>query len=218
MSIDPSQYKRWSWYHPLMFHWMINPGLAINEVFLGQRVPRQMLIEKNSKKPYVERSHILCPHCQTLHPSMKWSTGNKTAFGNWFGLYCDHCEKTIPCLHNLTSLLLWGISYPFWAPFRKAWKEKWLEKQKQKFAQPLDLSTPPWNWVSEGIGFAFFLWIFRSLVWPLMTDEKITGSSLLLGAASCLVSGLLYGAVMKLFMGGKTYKKKMGSMDPSKAN
>jgi hypothetical protein len=200
MSANEAQYKVWTWTHPLMLHWMINPGLAINEVFLGQRVPRKMLIEQNSKKSLAERSFIPCPHCNTLHPGAKWSPQNDTAFGNWFGLYCDHCGDTIPCLSNITSLVLWGISYPFWAPFRKQWKAKWLEKQKQRFAKSMDLVSPTYNWIQSGIGFGSFLYIMNITVMPLINDVTVTGNLLLTEIPSALIAGLLYGYVMRFFL------------------
>src|SRR5688500_7376547 len=91
MKYDSSAYKVWSWKHPLMLHWIVNPGLAINELILGQRIPKVTLIEKNSRRPLAEKSFVPCPHCHTIHSGLKWTVQNKTAFGNWFGLYCDHC-------------------------------------------------------------------------------------------------------------------------------
>jgi hypothetical protein len=200
MSQNQPQYKTWTWSHPVMLHWMINPGLAINEVFLGQRVPRKLLIEKDAFKSLSERTLVPCPHCDTLHSATKWSTQNNTAFANWFGLYCDHCGNTIPCLHNITSFVLWGISYPFWAPFRKAWKIKWLAKQKQRFAHALDLSTPPYNWVQEGMGFGFLIYIFNGLFFPLVNGEAITDRGLAIGIPPALIGGLLYGYTMWFFV------------------
>ena len=50
-----------------MLHWIINPGLAINELLLGQRVPKTMLIEKDSSKSLQEKTKIPCPHCDMLN-------------------------------------------------------------------------------------------------------------------------------------------------------
>jgi hypothetical protein len=50
-----------------MLHWILNPGLAINELILGQRVPKVRLEDKTIDKPRIERVLIPCPHCETLH-------------------------------------------------------------------------------------------------------------------------------------------------------
>src|SRR5688572_8021958 len=104
MEFDREKYKVWNWKHPAMLHWMINPGLMINELLLGQRIPKVMLVEKDKSKPLGERTFIPCPHCKTVHPGMKWSPQNGTSYKNWFGFYCDSCDKVIPCLWNFTSL------------------------------------------------------------------------------------------------------------------
>jgi hypothetical protein len=207
MSSNAPQYKTWTWTHPLMLHWMINPGLAINEVFLGQRVPRKMLIEKDDFSSLMERTKVPCPHCNTLHPAAKWSVENNTAFGNWFGLYCDHCEKTIPCLPNITSLVLWGISYPFWAPFRKTWKAKWLDKQRQRFARPLELEAPSYNWLQSTIGFMFIIYLFKGIVWPLIEKGTLNGGDLGTAIVPVAIGGLLYGLFMRFFTKARRSRK-----------
>jgi hypothetical protein len=52
MKIDETKYKIWTWKNPLMLHWIINPGLAINELILGQRIPKITLVEKNQLNHY----------------------------------------------------------------------------------------------------------------------------------------------------------------------
>lgn len=56
-----SEFKVWTWKNPVMLHWIINPGLAINELILGQRVPKIILIEKHSSKILKKKlkSHVL---------------------------------------------------------------------------------------------------------------------------------------------------------------
>ncbi len=133
MKIDENKYKIWTWKNPLMLHWIINPGLAINELILGQRVPKIILVERNSTKTLADKTYIACPHCETIHSGQKWSPQNKTAFRNWFGLYCDNCGKIIPCLTNLTSYILLGLTFPIWYWFKDSLKTKWLEEQKIDF-------------------------------------------------------------------------------------
>lgn len=100
---DKNAYKVYRWWHPAHLFWIINPGSVINELLLGQRIPKLSLLNKTSGKSKFESSYIPCPHCKSLHQSKKWAPQNNTAFGNWFGLYCDNCGKTIPCLWSIWS-------------------------------------------------------------------------------------------------------------------
>ena len=120
MNYDKEKFKMWNWKNPMILHWIINPGLVINDLFLGQTIPKVMLIEREGKKPFYQRSHVPCPHCGTLHSGLKWSSPNKTAFKNWFGYYCDNCKKIIPVQRNLTSLIVLTVTFPIWCWFRKS--------------------------------------------------------------------------------------------------
>lgn len=206
MEYDKSKYKVWTWKNPLMLHWIINPGVAFNELALGLRVPKITLIERDKEKPITERTFIPCPHCGTLHPGMKWSSQNKTAYKNWFGLYCDHCGKIIPCLTNLTSYLLLGLTFPIWIWFKAKWKAKWLEKQKIKFSKPLNMSQPQFKWWRSGLGWGFFMFIFMVILFPLISGEKITVKDVLIGIPIWAIGGLFFGLIMKVFFVKKKIK------------
>ena len=199
MDFDTSKYKVWTWKNPLMIHWMINPGLAFNELILGQAVPKVTLIEK-SNKPLAERSFVPCPHCGTVHSGLKWSLQNKNDFGNCFGLNCDNCGNTIPCLRNFTSLILLGVAFPIWIWFRKSWKKKWLLVQKKKFSRPLNLTTPEYNWAAEGLGWGVFMFLFMDIVLPLFEGEAYEPRKLIIGAIIWTLAGLSFGYVMKKLM------------------
>ena len=67
MHYDKNKYKIWNWKSPVIFHWMLNPGVVINELILGQTIPKVMLIELEGDKPFYNRSLVPCPHCKTLH-------------------------------------------------------------------------------------------------------------------------------------------------------
>lgn len=196
MSYDPALYKAWTWKHPFVLHFILNPGLAFNELVLGQRVPKLMLVEKNNPLSLVEKSYIPCPHCHTLHSSMKWSTQNKTVFGNWYGLYCDHCGGIIPCVRNLTSYLFLFISFPFWYFTREKRKQQWLVKQQEKFAKPLSLTPPLEVWWQSGLSFAFFLFVANLLLYW-YEEGSITGKQVLSECISSIIAGLFFGLFMK---------------------
>jgi ssDNA-binding Zn-finger/Zn-ribbon topoisomerase 1 len=209
---DKSKYKIRKWYHPLMLHWIINPGLAINDLILGQRVPKIYLIELDSKKSMVEKTMVPCPHCGSLHPSLKWSNFNGLAFKNWFGLYCDQCGNTIPVLTNLTSLILLVISFPLWIGFKKKWREKWLKNQPHRY-QNIDLINiqNPYvgkGWLKEGLNYGFWMFIWMSVFFPLISDEPITLRNTLISIPFWIIGGLGFGYTMKLIY-GKTRQQKV---------
>jgi hypothetical protein len=212
MNFDESKYKVWTWKNPLVLHWIINPGIAINDVILGQRVPKITLVEKRKDKPFVERGYVPCPHCGTIHSSLKWSMQNKTAFKNWFGLYCDHCEKIIPCLRNLTSYLLLGISFPVWIWFKDKWKEKWLAEQKEKFSKPLILTAPEVKWWRVGLSWGLFMLVATSLF--NLYSNDFTWKMLLIDIPLWMVGGLFFGFVMKKFFTSKSSVKSNTNQAP----
>jgi len=188
-----------------MLHCILNPGIAINELIFGQRIPKVTLIERNSTKPLAEKTIIPCPHCGTMHSGLKWTPQNNTAFRNWFGLYCDNCEKTIPCLTNLTSYILLGITFPIWYWFKEKWKKKWLAEQKLKFSKPLSLTQPNFKWRHVGLRWGLFMYIFIEILLPLIEGEGITQKKILIGIPLWTITGLLFGLTMKI-IGGKKFK------------
>lgn len=103
-----------NWRHPLVLHWIINPGLAFNEIVLGQRLPATSFVCKNCRKPQGERSWIECPHCQGISYGKMWM--GSYAFWHWFGVYCPHCALRIPTIWNATSVVAAAILSPIWWP------------------------------------------------------------------------------------------------------
>jgi hypothetical protein len=180
-----------------MLHWIINPGLAFNELVLGQRVPKILLIKKNSNQLLAEKSFIPCPHCGTIHSSLKWTPQNKTAFGNWFGLYCDHCGKIIPCLRNFTSFIFIAITFPIWIWFEKKWKEKWLHQQKEKFSKPLKLTVPDYIVWIEGLKFAFFYYVFTMVLKFVIFQEVFTWKKPIGNLVGSVIIGFISAFIIK---------------------
>jgi len=207
MNFDKTKYKVWTWKSPIILHWIINPGCAAADL-VGLRQPKVMLIERNSSKSLSERALIPCPHCQTLHSGLKWSRQNKTNSKNWFGLYCDNCGKIIPCLSNLITYIILGLTFPIWFWFKDRWKEKWLEKQKVKFSKPLNLtySEPKVQWFLSGLIFGFLMYVFMVVLSPLIKGENLNQKELLIGIPIWTVAGLLFGFTMKIINGKKKIK------------
>jgi hypothetical protein len=207
MNIDKTKYKVWTWKHVVMLHWIINPGIALAELILGQRVPRILLIERDRSKQLAERSFVPCPHCNTIHSGLKWTPQNNTAFGNWFGYYCDNCGRIIPCLINLTSLIILSVTAPLWFWFRSEWKKKWLDKQKEKFSQPLNLTLPEYNWWYVGLRWGLFMYIMNALFFPLFDGTEHTLKRLLIGIPIWAAGGLLFGLTAKSMISAKKKKE-----------
>jgi len=207
MEFDNKKWKVYTWKNWMMIHWMINPGLAINELILGQRVPKISLVDKESNKHLIERTYIPCPHCEKLHDGRTWSTQNKTAFKNWFGLYCNNCGNVIPCLTNIFSLIILIITFPIWGWFKNSLKKNWLKKQPKRFTnintEKLSNSYEGRGWLKQGLSFGFLMYIFMTIFFPLMTKEEITQTDLLIGIPIWLVGGLGFGYIMKLMMNKK---------------
>ena len=197
---DKEKFKVWTWKNPAMLHWIINPGIAFNELVLGQRAPKVTFIEKNSTKTLAERTLIPCPHCGTLHSALKWTPQNKTAFKNWFGLYCDNCGKIIPCVRNLTSFVILCLTVPVWFWFKDKWKAKWLEVQRVKFSKPLNLtySESKKQWWRAGVVFGLLMYLFMTILAPLVSRGYVTQRELLIGIPVWAIAGFLFVLIMKV--------------------
>ena len=207
MKFDTNKWKIYTWKNWMMLHWVINPGLLINELILGQRVPKLSLEDKESNKSRIERSYIPCPHCERNHDSRTWSTQNGTAFKNWFGLYCPNCGEIIPCLRNIFSTLILVILFPIWYFFKNQLKESWIKKQPIRF-ETLDLNSIPnpyegKGWIKEGLGWGLFMFIFMTFLYPFFSGETIELKNVLTAIPIWTIGGLLFGYTMKLFMGTK---------------
>jgi len=210
MKYDHKKWKVYTWKNWMMIHWMVNPGLVINELILGQRIPKISLLDKESDKPRIERSYIPCPHCHKIHDSRTWSSQNKTAFKNWFGLYCSNCGNIIPCLMNIFSFMILAITFPIWGWFKKSLKNNWLKKQPDRFAN-LDIENLPnpyegTGWLKQGLFFGVFMYVFMDIIFPLFSNEVLTKRDLLIGIPIWLIGGLVFGFIMKLVMNKRNDK------------
>ena len=202
MKYDNKKWKIYNWKNWMMIHWILNPGLAFNELILGQRVPKLYLVDIESNKPRIDRNFIPCPHCDKIHHGRTWGT-KKTAFKNWFGLYCPDCGGIIPCVRNIFSLLILIVTFPIWGWFRNTLKENWLKKQPKRFeaSDPEDLPNPyeGWKWLNSAFFFGFFMFLFMTILEPFHYSKSILFNELLLNFFICLIAGLGFGYAMKLW-------------------
>jgi len=212
MNYDKTKYKIWTWKSPVILHWIINPGLVINELILGQTMPKVMLIEREGNKPFYQRSLVPCPHCGELHSGLKFSSQNKTAFKNWFGFYCDNCKEIIPVQRNLTSLIILTITFPIWGWFKQSIKQKWLDKQPERYKnlnlEIIEKKNTTKNWLKMGFFWGLFMYVFMIIILPLIKQEEISQKSMLIGIPIWLIGGLAYGFFMKIWMNRKGKQNK----------
>jgi len=200
MEYDQVKYQIQDWKNARSLYWILNPFMAIKELVFGQRVPKIILIERHFNKSLRERTKIPCPHCETLHSGLKWSLNNN-ASKNWFGLFCDHCGRTIPCLTNLTSYLFLVLTFPVWVWFKDQWKAKWLQQQPARY-ENLDLQTihNPYagiGWVMEGLEWGFFMFLLMSMFHRMIDRPTLQLRQIAVDVVVWIVAGLLFGLYMK---------------------
>ena len=136
MQYDKNRFKVWSLPHPRVLFWVLFPGTMFFELMLGLRLPKVVLVDKESDKPQMERTYVPCPHCETLNDHRLWANGN--AFGHWFGLVCPSCHQIIPCLWNIFSLAVLAITFPLWYFPVRFFRHRWIEKDKERLAKVLE--------------------------------------------------------------------------------
>lgn len=194
---DKDVFKVWNWKHPVMLHWVINPGVAVTE-FMGVVIPRVMLIKRDKSKSLVERTFIPCPHCDTIHSSLKWSKQNNTHNKNWYGYHCDHCLETIPPLRNWLS----GLVFRVIKPFNQINRQRWKKAQPDRF---LNLKmTFEEEKVTIKKGFLISL-IFGGFMFAFMTSFNwllgvtIDSKFLLVNLIVWTIAGLLFGFILRAF-------------------
>lgn len=206
MDIDRDRYSVWTWKHPVSLHWIINPGLAINELILGQRLPAVMLVDKTSPRPFVERSYVPCPTCGARNPGLIYS---KVAMGNFGGLICAACGKQLPMLKNALTWLVMTITWPLWKPFearigpklraRQFARLQEANKSLMQLGEVKSIAKP--SGLRMGVNFGLMmaaLYIAMSL-WNGTPWTAAIGFGLLGG----LVAGVLFGVIMKFVVSRK---------------
>ena len=196
---DRSSYTVRTWKSPILLVWLLNPFIAIGELLLGRRLAQVTLIGKGEGGTLKGMEYVPCPHCGTIHSTLEWSKQNHTVYKNWFGLYCKDCGKIIPCLYSMVSYVLLGLTFPIWYWFKDTWKARWLEKQRIRFAKPLDLELHAFTWWKVGLKWGAWMYVFLTVILPLIVGESITVRKLSYGIIFWLVGGLVFGLFLKYF-------------------
>ena len=215
MQYDESRFKIWAAPHPLVLHWLLNPGAIFCELILGLRTPKVILIDKESDKPLLERSYIPCPHCETLNDARLWGKGN--AFGHWFGLVCPSCHQIIPCLWNIFSFAIVAITFPLWYFPARFFRQRWLEKEKGRLTNVLErpmIQAKSINWLLRGIFiFGGLMWLMNGVLpqmWQVLNGKEWDLITTFVALPIWLMSGFAWGLIMRFWMnrkGGQKRKK-----------
>jgi len=201
MTEKHEKYRIWKLPHPLLLHWVLNPGLCINEVLLGQKVPKVSLIDETSTESLPDRTYTECPHCETIHSAKLWSKGN--AFFHYGGLYCPKCEHKIPTIMNVFSILILIITFPLWKPLSlllgkrfKSW-----ELSRLKTASTISQEPAEVNGVMMGLQFGIFMWLVFFVQNGLSSGWSIMSATAAI--PSGLIAGIIYGVLMSCFLSQK---------------
>lgn len=99
-----TKYATWAFPHPLIVHWVLNPGLVVNELLLGQRIPSITYYCAACGGHTTWVRYYRCPDCGRFHEEAIWTGSN--GFGHWLGVICPDCGGEIPSVLNITSWLI----------------------------------------------------------------------------------------------------------------
>lgn len=214
-----TKFTRWALPHPLILHWILNPGVAFNEIVLGQRLPKIQLICEDCDSSLIERSYVPCPSCREMHLGRLAS--GKRGFGNWRGLACPSCKEPIPCIWNVFSLLILGVTFPLWfLPYFLHFRNQPLRPLFQlEDGKPPTVKAPTTKkWIFMGAAWGSLMWLFMSAL-PLLTESDRTSGrrvaivATLIGLPLWTLGGLAFGFLMWFFLGRTGKKKGHGEQD-----
>ena len=207
MQYDKNRFKIWALPHPLVLVWVLFPGAILNELIFGQRLPKVMLIDKESDKPLMERTYVPCPHCETLNDQRLWAKWN--AFGHWFGFVCPSCHHVIPCLWNIFSLAVLAITFPLWYFPARFFRRRWLEIEKKRLARVLErplIEIKFIHWLLIGtFGWGVLTWVLFE-GWQVLDGREWDLMKMIGNLPIWLVSGFVWGLLMHFFMNRKGRK------------
>ena len=120
------EYRILKWPNFLIAHWRINPGLAFNELVLGQKVPEEIFLCTNCQ--FGDRAcYAKCPQCGEFIHSLEFGV-----FGYWLGYLCPRCYSEIPTTWNFTSKGILFLVKPVVKLFSKKFEDNYPSYVKRK--------------------------------------------------------------------------------------
>jgi hypothetical protein len=199
LDYDRERYKAWKLPNPWLVHWVINPGLAFNELVLGQRLPAFSLIERDRQKALKDRESIVpCPSCGAMNDGALYG---ETALGNYAGLSCVECGAKIPALKNVFTWLILMVTWPLWKPFELRLGPGLLARQQATLQAAKAKGLPEEAEVS-GLRMGLFFGVFMGLFF--LAQRLLYGadlqSALIVASVSAVFCGVFFGVAMKIFM------------------
>ena len=212
MQYDKNRFKILAFPHALVLFWVLNPFTILNELLVGQRLPKVMLIDKESDKPRRERTYYPCPHCETLNDARLWTEEN--VLGNWYGLVCPSCHQIIPCLWSILSLVVLAITFPLRYFPARFFRRRWLEKEKERLAKVLErplIEAKSVHWLLIGtFGWGGFMWVICEVI-P-QVREVLNGGEwdlmmMFVGLSIWLVAGFAWGLWVRASMNRKVVRQ-----------
>lgn len=193
-------FRKWELPHPLILHWVLNPGLVFNEIVLGQRLPKTLLICKECEGPFAHRQYIPCPSCGEM------CLGRiAKGFGLWRGASCPRCEQPIPLLRNVFSILVLLVTFPVWAlPYYLHFRKKPLPPlyRLTDGPPPIPKAASAKKWIWAGAAWGGLMWLVTTLL-PAVTSKDVQSpwTFALERIPIWALGGFLFGFFMWLFLG-----------------
>lgn len=209
-----SNFKRWELPHPIILHWVVNPGLAFNEIVLGQRLPKTQLICEDCNGPVLDRAYVPCPSCEAMH--LGRLAAGKRGFGNWRGIGCPSCNEPIPCIWNVFSLVILVVSFPLWAlPYFLYFRMQPLRPLFQSVdgQPPTPKRLTKKTWILMGAGWGGAMWLIMSFLPAFFGGELPSWSAALIGLPIWALGGFAFGLFMWFFLGRAPNKEDQGEQD-----
>lgn len=203
MDYDTNRFRILRLPNLMLVHWLVNPGVAFNELILGQRIPRTMLVEKRIEEGAVRRSFASCGECGRIHDSMLW--GGRNAFGHWLGYFCPDCGAKIPCLWNLASLVILAVTFPVWILPVVIFRDRWIRFERARLQRRRDrmpVMQGPEVFVQMGV-FSGVLMGLAMVLLDVVESGGIRSASHLatVGLGGAMFCGPLFGVSMWLILG-----------------
>jgi hypothetical protein len=124
------EFGTWAFPHPLILHWVLNPGLIVNELILGQRIPKITYYCKQCGSDTTYVRYYQCPSCDHFHEEAIWTGAN--GFGHWLGMICPDCGTEIPCLLNIASWIVLARLSPINWTLRRLVGNRYLQWEQRR--------------------------------------------------------------------------------------